>query len=265
MKQFVKGIIALGVGISLAGGLGTVTASAKSQYSASRSKSVRLVWRASMKRHALTAVKGSRYSKHLGTWYGYNSSLPDVTWYTNAHEKLYDVATGKYLIYYHVNSADGQHGGWIWRGYLKSAASTPAAVTTATMNWATATKTAGLQPADISLMKLFPHAAYDSDLMAVVNQVFASADNQPILTEQITSADDDFDQLLTANNASYSAFYLVRFHVSDPTNAAAVKQAVDAQLTAQQQKDLQRWQIAGKIGTPTGTTGGTGLLVFASK
>ncbi len=268
MKKVIKGIVALGVGVGLFGSLGT-TASAKSQYSARRANSVRLVWRTSMKRHAMTATKGSRYSKHLGTWYGYNSSLSDVTWYTNAHEKLYDVATGKYLIYYHVNSADGQHGGWIWRGYLKSAASTPATLTTSTMNWASATKTAGLQPADIALMKLFPHATYDPDLMTAVNQVFASTDNQPILSEEISSANDDFDNLLTANNTEYSGFYLVRFHVKDPANAAEVKQAIDDAVTAADQADLQRWTIAGKI-APLGTktpyvSGGMGLLVFGTK
>ncbi|WP_225428263.1 hypothetical protein [Levilactobacillus enshiensis] len=270
MKQVVKGIIALGVGVSLLGSLGT-TASANSQYSASRSNSVRLVWRAKMGRHAMTAVKGSRYSKHLGTWYGYNSSLSDVTWYTNAHEKLYDVATGKYLIYYHVNSADGQHGGWIWRGYLKSAATTPATPTTSSMNWTAATQAEQLRPADIKLMQLFPHAAYDGALMAVVNQVFASPTNQPILTEEDSGANNDFDQLLTKNNALYSAFYLVRFKVDDPNSLAEVKQAVNDKLTAGQRADLQRWRIAGKIAPSDSSNqspylkSGMGLLVFAAK
>lgn len=88
------------------------------QYSASRSKSVKLVWRNSMGRHAYKTTDGARYSKHLGYRYGFNSDMPDVTWYTDAHEKLYKKATGKYYIYYHVKSADGQHGGWVWRGYL---------------------------------------------------------------------------------------------------------------------------------------------------
>ncbi|WP_225421851.1 hypothetical protein [Levilactobacillus fujinensis] len=194
-----------------------------------------------------------------------------MTWYTNAHEKLVDVATGKYLIYYHVNSADGQHGGWIWRGYLKSAASTPVTLTTTTMNWATAAKSAGLQSADIKLMKLFPHAAYDADLMAVVNQVFASTENQPILTEETSTANDDFNQLLTVNHTDYSAVYLVRFNVNNPNSLAEVKQAVNANLDANGQADLQRWHIAGKIapiGTATQASGlkaGSGLLVFATK
>lgn len=96
-----------------------VPAPSASSYSATRSKSVRLVWRASMKRHAYHTTAGARYSKHLGIRYGYNKSLPNVTWYTNQHEKLYRKSKGDTIIYYHVNSADGKHGGWIWRGYLK--------------------------------------------------------------------------------------------------------------------------------------------------
>ncbi|KRK48695.1 lysozyme [Secundilactobacillus kimchicus] len=90
-----------------------------SQYSKSRLYSVKLVWRGNMGHHTYTTTKGARYSAHLGTRYGYNSDLPDVTWVTDKHEKLYRKATHDYIIYYHVKSTDGQHGGWIWRGYLK--------------------------------------------------------------------------------------------------------------------------------------------------
>jgi lysozyme len=93
--------------------------SAGKQYSAARSASVKLIWRTSMGRHYYTTTKGARYSKHLGTRYGYNADLPNVTWVTDAHEKLYKKNTGKYAIYYHVKSTVGNHGGWIWRGYLK--------------------------------------------------------------------------------------------------------------------------------------------------
>lgn len=89
------------------------------QYSASRSASVKLIWRANMGSHYYKTTKGARYSKHLGTRYGYNSELPNVTWVTDAHEKLYSKKTGHYSIYYHVKSTVGNHGGWIWRGYLK--------------------------------------------------------------------------------------------------------------------------------------------------
>ncbi|MFC6259732.1 hypothetical protein [Levilactobacillus fujinensis] len=92
--------------------------SASSQYSAQRSNSVKLIWRHRMGKHVFHTVKGARYSQHLGVRYSENSDLPDVTWVTDAHEKLYRKAKGSSAIYYHVKSADGQHGGWIWRGYL---------------------------------------------------------------------------------------------------------------------------------------------------
>ncbi|WP_367295905.1 hypothetical protein [Levilactobacillus yonginensis] len=87
-----------------------------SEYSAARANSVRLVWRHSMHQHLYHTHRGSRYSKHLGIRYARNTE--DITWLTNAHEKLYDKRTHKAAIYYHVNSFDGRHGGWIWRGYL---------------------------------------------------------------------------------------------------------------------------------------------------
>lgn len=96
------------------------TATTKGQYSAARSNSVKLVWRKSMKQHAYTATTGARYSKHLGTKYGNNADTADVTWLTDAHEKLYRKAKGNSAIYYHVKSSDGKLQGWIWRGYLKA-------------------------------------------------------------------------------------------------------------------------------------------------
>lgn len=92
--------------------------SSGSQYSAARSNSVKLVWRRGMNSHYYKTTAGARYSKHLGTRYGYNADLPNVTWVTDAHQKLYKKNTGKYAIYYHVKSTTGNHGGWIWRGYL---------------------------------------------------------------------------------------------------------------------------------------------------
>ena len=126
MKKVIKGTLALITGAGMLG-LSGVTASANSQYSATRSRSVKLVWRKSMHRHALTATQGARYSKHLGLRYGQNAVTASVTWYTDAHEKLYRKAQGRSAIYYHVKNADGTLQGWIWRGYLKSAtgATTP--------------------------------------------------------------------------------------------------------------------------------------------
>lgn len=119
MKKIVKSGLALIAGASVLG-FGSVFTSANSQYSAVRSHSVKLVWRKSMRRHALTATQGARYSKHLGIRYSNNDVTESVTWYTDAHEKLYRKAKGNSAIYYHVKSADGTLQGWIWRGYLKS-------------------------------------------------------------------------------------------------------------------------------------------------
>ncbi|MTV81313.1 GH25 family lysozyme [Secundilactobacillus folii] len=87
-------------------------------YSATRSNSVRLVWRYSMKRHAYWTLSGARYSKHLGVKYASMKNLPHTTWYTDGHEKLYRKASKSSIIYYHIRSGNGKHAGWIWRGYL---------------------------------------------------------------------------------------------------------------------------------------------------
>lgn len=89
-----------------------------STYSKARSDSVKLIWRAKMGRHAYHTTSGARYSKHLGTRYASMSNLPNTTWYTNYHEKLYNKKKGTSAIYYHIVSGNGKHAGWIWRGYL---------------------------------------------------------------------------------------------------------------------------------------------------
>jgi hypothetical protein len=105
-------------------GLGTVftfqaNVNAASQYSAKRSHEVKLIWRKAMGKHAFTAPTGARFSKHLGTRYGYNTETADVTWYTDAHEKLYLKNLHMYSIYYHVANSDQSLQGWIWKGYMK--------------------------------------------------------------------------------------------------------------------------------------------------
>ncbi len=121
MKQ--KLIKSLAVGLASIGMLFTYqsTAFATSQYSAKRSHEVKLIWRKSMGRHAFLAPTGARFSKHLGTRYGYNTETADVTWYTDAHEKLYLKNLNMYSIYYHVTNADQSLQGWIWKGYMKPA------------------------------------------------------------------------------------------------------------------------------------------------
>ncbi|WP_191988138.1 hypothetical protein [Levilactobacillus enshiensis] len=120
--KFVQGLIAMGVGVAMLGSI-PIAASANSQYSATRSNSVRLVWRKSMGQHAYTATTGARYSQHLGVRYGSNQATAQMVWYTDAHEKLYQKNKGNSAIYYHVKSADGTQQGWIWRGYLKPTSS----------------------------------------------------------------------------------------------------------------------------------------------
>lgn len=117
MKRILQGIFAAIVGVGVLSV--TTSVSANGQYSATRSNSVKLVWRKSMGRHAFTATQGARYSRHLAIRYSNNDVTPNVTWYTDAHEKFYKKYKGRNAIYYHVKSADGTLQGWIWRGYLK--------------------------------------------------------------------------------------------------------------------------------------------------
>ncbi|WP_236008155.1 hypothetical protein [Levilactobacillus andaensis] len=276
MKKIVKGIIATSVGLGLVGG--TLTASASSQYSASRSNSVRLVWRRSMGKHALVATQGARYSEHLGIRYDYNSNTPDMVWYTNAHEELYDVDSGNYLIYYHVNSADGQHGGWIWRGYLNDASSTqkaktsvpvatpststtgtsstttsdnttPATATTSAMDWTPYIPKYDLQPADINLMKQFPNTVYDEGVEDAANQ-FLGRDAQYILESNNDSEEQQkFSTLLTADGVTFKDFRVITFVVKDPDSNAEVTQALanaGYDLATRLQYD-KGWRIGGGI------------------
>lgn len=107
------------VGVGLWAGV-TVPAMAKTRdYSAARSASVRLIWRARMGAHVYhNRETGARYSEHLGVRYGANRATTGVTWITDAHEKLYNRDTKAKDIYYHVHSQNGSTAGWIWRGYL---------------------------------------------------------------------------------------------------------------------------------------------------
>ncbi|GEO71899.1 hypothetical protein LZY01_10670 [Levilactobacillus zymae] len=102
MQNEVKGLLALGASLGVLGV--TTPASASSNYSVARSNSVRLVWRHSMGQYSYTATRGARYSAHLGVRYGANAATPNQVWYTNAHEKLYDRATHRHLIYYHFKA-----------------------------------------------------------------------------------------------------------------------------------------------------------------
>ncbi|WP_341778215.1 hypothetical protein [Levilactobacillus sp. HBUAS70063] len=171
MKKIVQTLLVLGVGAGVMGAT-SLSASANSQYSAKRSKSVRLVWRKPMKQHAFTATQGARYSRHLGIRYSNNDVTPTVTWYTDAHEKLYKKNKGYSAIYYHVKSADGTLQGWIWRGYLKAAGSTPTTTkpTTPTVSAPTGKLTESNEKAFAAALKqLFPGTITDQKLSREAN------------------------------------------------------------------------------------------------
>ncbi|MDT6981412.1 hypothetical protein [Levilactobacillus zymae] len=165
MKHYVQGMLALGLSLGLFGG-STASASQRN-YSAARSRSVRLVWRHSMGQYSYTATRGARYSAHLGVRYGANAATPNQVWYTNAHEKLYDKATHRQLIYYHVNNGDYTSGGWIWRGYLKAAP--------VIQGGSNAVKTpVAVAPATVPLARMNLAALYQSPQHAAVNPADAT-------------------------------------------------------------------------------------------
>lgn len=172
MKRVMQGIFAVGVGLGLVG-LTQTRAWASQRYSAQRSNSVRLVWRRSMGRHALVATKGARYSEHLGIRYGYNAATRHTVWYTNAHEELYDKASGQYRIYYHVNTANYQSGGWIWRGYLTAA---PNVTVPQAAPQPVPAYIASEDAEDQAITALFSNAQPDSRLTQLVQQ-FVVANN----------------------------------------------------------------------------------------
>lgn len=119
IKMLVTGLVSLLILLTV-----QLTITAASQYSVARSNDVKLIWRQPMGRYAYIATTGARYSEHLGTRYGNNADTAKVTWYTNAHEKLYFKDSHTYAIYYHVTNADQSLQGWIWNGYLKPTTST---------------------------------------------------------------------------------------------------------------------------------------------
>jgi len=260
MKKIVKGIIATSVGLGLFGG--TLTAAASSQYSASRSNSVRLVWRRSMGKHALVASQGARYSEHLGIRYDYNSNTPDMVWYTNAHEELYDVDSGNYLIYYHVNSADGQHGGWIWRGYLndaismqKSSPSVPSTTTTIIPQY-------DLQPADINLMKQFPNAIYDEGVENVASQVLKNSAQYLLRSDSEAETLQKFSTLLTDNGVTFKDLRVISFAIGEPDNNAEITQGLAnaGYDLATRLRYSTGWRIGGEIKPIESTLSGSYVI-----
>lgn len=231
-----------------------------------------------MGKHALVASQGARYSEHLGIRYDYNSNTPDMVWYTNAHEELYDIDSGNYLIYYHVNSADGQHGGWIWRGYLNDASSTqkaktsvpvatpststtgasstttsdnttPATATTSTMDWTNAIQDFGLQSADVNLMKMFPNCVYDKSVEHAANDFIANGNNILEFGMGTPKAQAGVEYLLSGLGIQYKDFRAVVINVKDPDNSDEVAQALSATGYSKDIRDFSYsgWKIGGSI------------------
>lgn len=179
--RLVQGLMVLNIGVGILS-IGNVSAMASSQYSAARSRSVRLVWRKSMKQNAYTASTGARFSKHLAVRYGNNRATSKVTWYTDAHEKLYKKNVGHATIYYHVKSADGTLQGWIWRGYLKPVMTKQSnAAVTAKLNPtdpSTNLPIANEQLLDQEILSLFPGTIEDKALDAQAGSVVYTTDGE---------------------------------------------------------------------------------------
>lgn len=167
MKRFIQGTLALSLGLGL--WLAATTTASANQYSAKRGNSVRLIWRKPMGQQQFTANQGYRYSKHLTVRYDRNASVSATTWFTDAHEKLYQKNRHNYAIYYHVRNGSGSMQGWIWRGYLKPVAKSVAPKATPAY-----VKTEAAQSKEIT--HFFPGVKTDKRLTRLV-QDFVVANN----------------------------------------------------------------------------------------
>ncbi|KRL48055.1 hypothetical protein [Levilactobacillus spicheri] len=275
VRKVVNTILACCAEVAVFGGSMTTAMAdnhyAPATYSAQRSNSVRLIWRRSMGHHALYAFKGSRYSKHLGIDYGSNSLTNRVKWITNAHELLYDKQTGKELLYYHVNSANGKRGGWIWHGYFRAkpvlgethaqwvaeekaqakreAALSPANTTIAKMNWAPIQKLdSNLNTDNQKLLELFPAATFDYRLQNAVEQ------------DQILAKDTRNGDISQANWQTYfqtlvpvqQSRFVDHILVKNPDSQTSMDQALAAAgLNATARNQYKGWEIGASIVTPT--------------
>lgn len=243
MKKIIQMATIFGVSAEILGLTG-VTASANSQYSTARSNSVQLVWRTSMKRHAYTATKGARYSKHLGIRYSNNDVTPTVIWYTDAHEKLYKKYKGHSAIYYHVKSADGTLQGWIWRGYLKTPKNTTTSKSTNTSSNMTVTNPQAVDSKTLS-QSLFPNSKYDQELSDQANTYFATSDTDTAVSR---SQSEMTDYLSLTGRVSFKKMKYVYFESKDPTSLKSIDQALTAQgYDATTRASLKGWSVGGVV------------------
>ncbi|AQW21274.1 hypothetical protein PL11_004715 [Lentilactobacillus curieae] len=189
-----------------------VTANAASQYSAKRSHEVKLIWRRSMGTHAFKAPTGARFSKHLGVCYGYNPQTADVTWYTDAHEKLYLKNLRMYSIYYHVTSKSGLQG-WIWKGYMKpvnSNAGDASSNSSSTGNSANNTTSKPTNSLSQELAGFFENTVPNNQLQQIANQYpsFVSKYSNP-------DSGDEYFQIMVANNYKATQKYMSFFFIGN--------------------------------------------------
>ncbi|MGX6428527.1 hypothetical protein [Levilactobacillus yonginensis] len=272
MKPIIQGFLILVVAIGAWVG-GNHQALANSQYSATRSRSVRLVWRRSMGRHALVATQGARYSRHLGVRYSNNDVTLNVVWYTDAHEKLYEKDKHKNAIYYHVKSADGTLSGWIWRGYLKSATKHSAStitgpVTVDNLDW---TKTRASKR-EAQMMQLFPGATYDASVFQAADTIL-TIDDAPDVADAMTEMGTQ--KFLDFYKVSYRQFKRINFVAKDPDSVASIAQGLSAAGYSQTaRKQFAGWHIGGSLIGPDdgnddnileGTVPGEGYLILVKK
>ncbi|MCH5464907.1 hypothetical protein [Levilactobacillus tujiorum] len=258
MKKIIQVATILVVGVG-ALGLTGVTASANSQYSAKRSKSVRLVWRKSMKRHAFTANKGARYSRHLGIRYSNNDVTPSVIWYTDAHEKLYKKNKGHNAIYYHVKSADGTLQGWIWRGYLKAPKKATSNAVADPDSQSVGDKT--------MIRTLFPNSSYNQELSDDASTFIATANTDVYITYLNQKGMTNY---LSRDSLSFKEAKYIFFVSKNPNSMKSIEQAVAAQgYDAATRSSLKGWSIGGTVtdldDTNEASTPGEGLIFLIRK
>lgn len=233
MKKLSQIMMVIGVGIGLSSVV-TLTASASSQYSASRASSVRLVWRTTMKRHAYMATTGSRFSKHLSIRYSNNKTTAKVTWYTDAHEMLYKKYAGHNVIYYHVKSADGSLQGWIWRGYLKANGKTPKTQVTddATVD------------SEAMIRAMFPKSTYNSKLTDAANAfetIDDSADVNDLRSQEGMSRE-------VSDYVPFKKMKYIDFNSKNPASMKSIDQALTAQgYDATTRKSFKGWSAGGSV------------------
>ena len=275
MNLRLRGLLISGIVLGSLG-LGGVVATASASrpgYSAQRSNLFRLIWRKPMGSYSYTAVSGGRYSKHIGTRYGWSVQTDTVVFYTDAHEEFYKKDIKKYVIYYHVKSADGQYSGWIWRKNLQAikAPSITAArsLTVDDMDWSLAMENAGVTQAEVQMMKLFPKTIYSNSTMNASEQLLRGVSkgvfslSKPNSPETLSAEED----VLTGYKIPFKSFKVISFTAKDPESADSVAAALTAAgYDAKTRSQFAGWHIGGQLfgsdDDDEGTNPGEGVVML---